>query len=276
VEWQDNFDDIDTVRKLLDSAGRSQTQVWVTEWGWSSSVGEDVQAAYVRRSLEMLRSQYQYVAVATLFLDADRPGEYDYGLLDANFTLKPAGTAFAAFMRERAAPSTPSATDAPESPGAGSVQGGAEPSAPTASPASPDTRAPAPRGDGPTQSATKSPASTSSSSPPPVAARSGQSVRLMGGKVALTARTAKVGRRFAVKMRVSWRPETKPLPRASIAATASVGGARVKLVKSGWDRSTAYAEWRVPSRARGKKLVGSIMVRYGDSVVEKRFSASVR
>jgi len=97
LAWKDNFSDIKMIRDYLVSVGRP-VPLWVTEWGWSSAaLGLATQASYVATSLEMLRSLYPYVSVATYFVDHDRPPRYYQGLLDENFALKPAGTAFSAF-----------------------------------------------------------------------------------------------------------------------------------------------------------------------------------
>lgn len=98
TQWQDNFDDIQLVHDYLASSGHP-VPLWVTEWGWSSAaVGLDSQARYVTTSLEMLRTLYAYVAVATIFVDYDRLPEYSQGLFDASLAPKPAAFAFGAFM----------------------------------------------------------------------------------------------------------------------------------------------------------------------------------
>ena len=97
-QWQANFDDIEMIHDLLVSARRN-VPLWVTEWGWSSSdIGAALQADYLTRSLNMLRTMYPYVTVATYFLDADRDGEYHQGLFATDFSPKPAASAFASFM----------------------------------------------------------------------------------------------------------------------------------------------------------------------------------
>jgi hypothetical protein len=130
VQYEDNFDDIGAVRAMLDASGLQGVEIWLTEWGWSTSkVGLQTQAAYVRRSLEMIRDQFPYVTVATIFSDADRPGEFDTGLLTADLQPKPAAHAFSEFVRffaplaPPAAPSSPPAASVPvtgERPSSGS------------------------------------------------------------------------------------------------------------------------------------------------------------
>jgi hypothetical protein len=106
VKWQGNFDDIDVIRAFLDSNGLASTDLWVTEWGWSSqTVGLDRQASYLATSLELLRTRYSYVHVATVFTDHDRGTTYLQGLLDASLAPKPAGVVFANFMEGRSSSS---------------------------------------------------------------------------------------------------------------------------------------------------------------------------
>lgn len=98
VAWTGNFDDIGQVRHFLDSQGLQNVDLWVTEWGWDSqTIGAQAQADDVLKSLEMLRTHFQYVTYAFYFCDFDRAG-YDQGLLDATLKLKPAGSAFAQFL----------------------------------------------------------------------------------------------------------------------------------------------------------------------------------
>ena len=74
--------------------------LWVTEWGWSGApqVGETLQAAYLARSLDMLRILYPYVTVATYFVAVDDGAYYFSGLFDASYNPKPAAAVFAEFM----------------------------------------------------------------------------------------------------------------------------------------------------------------------------------
>ncbi len=97
-EWHANFDDIAAYHNMLVAAGRN-VPIWVTEWCWSSArVGETLQAVYLSRSLNMIRTLYPYVAVATYFVAVDDGVEYFDGLFDASYRPKPAAAAFADFM----------------------------------------------------------------------------------------------------------------------------------------------------------------------------------
>ena len=96
-QWHANFDDIGMIHDLLVTAKRN-VPLWVTEWGWSSAqVGPTAQADYLAKSLDMLRTQYPYVTVATYFLDVDHGTEYQQGLFDVNYAPKPAAAVFANF-----------------------------------------------------------------------------------------------------------------------------------------------------------------------------------
>jgi len=100
---ENNFDDIARVRNQLVAEGE-RASIWVTEWGWSSSVvGEQRQALYVDRSLAMLERRYRFVEVATYFLDRDLPPRFFQGLLDEQLEPKPAAAAFQTQARRLAA-----------------------------------------------------------------------------------------------------------------------------------------------------------------------------
>jgi hypothetical protein len=94
IPGENNFSDIARVRDHLVAEGE-RASIWVTEWGWSSSVvGEPLQAQYVERSLTMLERRYRFVRVATYFLDQDLPPRFLQGLLDQDLEPKPAAPAF--------------------------------------------------------------------------------------------------------------------------------------------------------------------------------------
>jgi hypothetical protein len=80
----------------MENHGQSARPLWVTEWGWSSAeIGEQLQAAYLKKSLEMLRFRFNYVSLAIHFLDWDRPPNYYFGLFTTEFISKPAAFVFA-------------------------------------------------------------------------------------------------------------------------------------------------------------------------------------
>jgi hypothetical protein len=282
VQWQDNFDDIGAVRELLDTSGRSQVEVWVTEWGWSSSaVGAETQATYVRRSLEMLRDRFSYVSVATMFLDADRPGQYDYGLLGSDFVPKPSGAAFAAFMRERAtggAPAAPPGVSDPSTTSPSTPVGDSHTDASPSTPA-PDDGASAPGAEPPTP-ALATPAFPLSE---PRAERSQvlpaksrkRPLRLVSSGFALEPETARAGRPLVATMRVA-RSDTKRPVLGQFTANAKVLGKRLVLRSKRWYRTKVHVEFRIPVWARGRTVAGSITVRYHGATITRRFSTRVR
>ena len=95
-QWDNNFDDIGLIRRIMESFGQSARPLWITEWGWSSAeVGEQRQAMYLKKSLEMLQSRFRYVSMAIYFLDWDRPPQYHFGLYTTAFVSKPAAFVFA-------------------------------------------------------------------------------------------------------------------------------------------------------------------------------------
>jgi hypothetical protein len=95
-QWDNNFDDINLIHRIMESHGQSGRPLWVTEWGWSSAeIGEQLQAVYLKKSIEMLRSRFNYVSLAIYFLDWDRPPNYYFGLFTTEFISKPAAFVFA-------------------------------------------------------------------------------------------------------------------------------------------------------------------------------------
>jgi len=95
-QWDNNFDDIGLIHRIMENHGQSARPLWVTEWGWSSAeIGEQLQAAYLKKSLEMLRFRFNYVSLAIHFLDWDRPPNYYFGLFTTGFISKPAAFVFA-------------------------------------------------------------------------------------------------------------------------------------------------------------------------------------
>jgi hypothetical protein len=277
LQWKDNFDDIGAVRQLLDGSGLSQVEVWVTEWGWSSEqVGGPTQATYMLRSLEMLRDQFPYVAVATAFLDADRPG-YDFGLLTASFEPKSAGAAFAGFQRTRLAapqppPSPPSpSTSLPRSAPDKGLNGTPPPSAPPAAPSTQPGSASAPNAPGGGADVAPAPPV-----PIPTVQEGTVALRLLNRWFSLSAETARAGKAFGATMRVVRSDTGKPLVGGRVFATAAIAGKRLRLVGKGWRRPAVAARWLVPVWAKGKRITGSITVRYRGATITKRFSAPVR
>ena len=252
VNWQDNFDDIGEVQEILNTSGQSRVEVWVTEWGWSSSaVDNQTQATYVRRSLEMLRDQFPFVAVATIFLDADRPGEYDDGLLGSDFVPKPSGVAFAAFMRERVQRGVPAGV-----PGVGDTSA---------------IRTSAPANDRRSLSRSRRDA------PGPILLGPSpkRPLRLVSSGFALQPETARARRPLLANMRVV-RSDTHTPMLGRLTASATVLGKRLVLRRKEWHRSRVRVEWQIPAWARGRTVAGSITVRYHGATITKRFSVAVR
>ena len=95
-QWDNNFDDVGLIRRIMESHGQSARPLWITEWGWSSAeIGEQRQAQYLKKSLEMLQTRFRYVSMAIYFLDWDRPPKYYFGLYSSDFISKPAAFVFA-------------------------------------------------------------------------------------------------------------------------------------------------------------------------------------
>lgn len=96
TQWDNNFDDVGLIRRIMESHGQSNRPLWITEWGWSSAdVGDQRQALYLKKSLDMLKTRFRYVTLAIYFLDWDRPPQYYFGLYTSEFISKPAAFVFA-------------------------------------------------------------------------------------------------------------------------------------------------------------------------------------
>jgi len=95
-QWDNNFDDISLIHRIMQSYGQTAKPLWITEWGWSSAeIGEQRQAMYLKKSLEMLTTRFTYVSLAIYFLDWDRPPQYFFGLYTTGFVSKPAAFVYA-------------------------------------------------------------------------------------------------------------------------------------------------------------------------------------
>lgn len=108
VKEDDNFDDVALIRQVMLAYGQQDKQIWVTEWGWSTTaVTQQTQADWLTISLQLIKSQYTYVSVATFFLDYDRPNTLYYGLFTSDFSPKPAASAFYDFAATLTKPDPP-------------------------------------------------------------------------------------------------------------------------------------------------------------------------
>ena len=97
-EWDNNFDDIALIKQVMTDSGQQDKNIWVTEWGWSTAViSKETQATWLGMSLQMLKTQYTYVTLATYFLDYDRVSKYYHGLFDSSFQPKPAASVYHEF-----------------------------------------------------------------------------------------------------------------------------------------------------------------------------------
>jgi hypothetical protein len=174
IRYETNFDDIALLQRTLVESGHP-VPIWVTEWGWQTSkVDLATQAAYLRRSLEMIEDDYPYVAVATYFLNYDRGG-YTHGLFDTAMNPKPAAGVFGAWtsglaQRRQSASAPPPIAGSPP---AGAVAPLPEPPATQAAPATAPSPAAAP---------------SPGAAPAPASKRVRATARRHGTKLVVTAR----------------------------------------------------------------------------------------
>jgi len=119
---KDAFCGIEEVRNTMVANGDSAKSIWLTEFGWSTTTGsygvsEAVQAEFLTKALDTLRSSYSYVQVAfwynfrNNYWQANDPADYEanLGLLRVDFSAKPA---YDAFRTWTGGPTTPT-TQAP-------------------------------------------------------------------------------------------------------------------------------------------------------------------
>ncbi|MGI8574695.1 MAG: Ig-like domain-containing protein [Egibacteraceae bacterium] len=121
----DAFCSIEEVRASMVTAGDGATPLWITEFGWSTTIGsygvtESQQADYLTKAFQKLAG-YSYVAKAfwysfrnTYWLQDD-PAQWEAnaGLMRTDFTPKPALTAMAAYAMTQAAPAPASSSPPP-------------------------------------------------------------------------------------------------------------------------------------------------------------------
>lgn len=122
----DAFCAIEQVRKTMVAHGDGEKEIWLTEYGWSSSplapwsVDEATQATYVAKALEKIDS-YPYVGKSFYYgfrnvywLDDNLTDwEANLGLLRTDFSPKPAYAAFRAYRPAAPAPA-PAPSDPPK------------------------------------------------------------------------------------------------------------------------------------------------------------------
>jgi Glycosyl hydrolases family 39 len=100
VDGEQNFDDVLAVHNLLESRGRTNVKLWLTEWGWYNCYPDDAtKATWLRRGHERIRDEWSsFVSVSAFFFDIDTPSYPCGGVFRSDFTRKPAATAFSNFM----------------------------------------------------------------------------------------------------------------------------------------------------------------------------------
>ncbi len=92
--FQDNFTAIQATRDLLDSLGRQDIKLWVTEFGWDSvGTTEPVQAQYLAKAFEMIHSRYPWLEMAVCFSDRDKGGTH-HGLYADDYREKASANVF--------------------------------------------------------------------------------------------------------------------------------------------------------------------------------------
>lgn len=113
------------------AAGESANDLWITEFGWTTATGqrwgvsERQQADYVARGFDLLEDvpYIEAAAVYNLREKGNDPAdfEHNFGLVNRDFTPKPAYAALSAALHRRGGGATP----APKTPGGGGSTGSA-------------------------------------------------------------------------------------------------------------------------------------------------------
>jgi len=116
---KDAFCGIEEVRNTMVANGDSAKPIWLTEFGWSTTTGpygvsEAVQADFLTKALNTVRSSYPYVRVAfwynfrNNYWSNNDPVDYEanLGLLRVDFSAKPAYTAFQTWTGGPTTPTT--------------------------------------------------------------------------------------------------------------------------------------------------------------------------
>jgi len=107
---KDAFCGIEAIHDTMTENGDGAKDIWLTEFGWSTSAGpygvsEAVQAEFLVKAMETIRSSYPYVRVAFWYSFRnsywlhDDPADYEanLGLLRVDFSAKPAYAALLAW-----------------------------------------------------------------------------------------------------------------------------------------------------------------------------------
>jgi Glycosyl hydrolases family 39 len=97
---EQNFDDILAVENVLNSMGRPNVKLWLTEWGWyGCSPDNSTRAAWLKRGHERIRDQWSsFVQISTYFMDKDEPAYPCAGVFTSSLQRKPLADAFEQFM----------------------------------------------------------------------------------------------------------------------------------------------------------------------------------
>lgn len=114
IQWEYDFTDIGVIHDIMVQYGQGNKPIWITEWGWGSSIGGATQASYFRTAMEMLLTRYPYVTVATWFTDRDfNSSGFDHGLMTYSHQDKPVTPIFREYIAKLNSTAQPPPTEPP-------------------------------------------------------------------------------------------------------------------------------------------------------------------
>jgi hypothetical protein len=108
--------------------------------------------------------------------------------------------------------------------------------------------------------------------PPSAAAR----LKLSVTRFATTPKAPRTGKRFVAAMGVSRSDTARQLLSGRVVCAARIRSSRLAAIAAGFRRGLATCVWRIPRRARGKWMTGSVAVVYGGVSVQRKFAFRVR
>jgi hypothetical protein len=108
--------------------------------------------------------------------------------------------------------------------------------------------------------------------PPSAPAR----LKLSVTRFATTPKAPRTGKRFVAAMGVSRSDTARQLLSGRVVCAARIRSSRLAAIAAGFRRGLATCVWRIPRRARGKRMTGSVAVVYGGVSVQRKFAFRVR
>jgi hypothetical protein len=101
-------------------------------------------------------------------------------------------------------------------------------------------------------------------------------LKLTVTRFATTPKVPRAGQRFAAGISVSRSDTARQLLTGKVVCAARIRSRKLAVAARGFRRGRGTCVWRIPRRARGRLMTGSVAVVYGGASVQRRFAFRVR